>query len=125
MRAKTVELPAILRAADGHALYATGEDSVCLYHGLCAYTGTEPDRCPECHSLIDEDGICAHTELPPNRKNPCLCVACLELFTSLTAFDKHQRNGKCRNPIKCGLVLVDQGGWILWGNPGAPPPRDD
>lgn len=37
-----------------HTLFAEGEESPCPRHrGLCAYTGQEPDRCPECHALLD------------------------------------------------------------------------
>ncbi len=38
-------------APSTHQHYAPGQRSTCpLHHGLCAYTGTEPDRCPLCHS---------------------------------------------------------------------------
>jgi hypothetical protein len=35
-----------------HALYKSGDRSVCPWHsGQCAYSGSEPDRCPVCHAL--------------------------------------------------------------------------
>jgi hypothetical protein len=45
------------RAPGGWLIVPRGEKSPCPHHrGLCAYSGTEPDRCPACHSawsLID------------------------------------------------------------------------
>jgi hypothetical protein len=125
MSPTTVELPRLLRAADGHIMYETGAHSLCPNHDFCAYDGTETDRCPDCHGLYDKDDICPCAEIPPGRKSPCLCVRCRELFTSLTSFDKHMSNGRCRNPAKRGLVLVNQGGWDIWANPGTMPSRED
>jgi hypothetical protein len=125
MSPTTVNLPRLKRAADGHIMYEPGAHSLCPYHQYCAYDGTERERCEFCHGLYDDDGICPCGELPPGRKSPCQCVRCLELFTSLTAFDKHMSNGRCRNPGKRGLVLVDQGGWDIWANPGTMPSREE
>jgi hypothetical protein len=125
MSPTTVNLPKLRRAADGHIMYEPGAHSLCPNHDFCAYDGTEPDRCEFCHSLIDDDDICACSELPPGRKSPCLCANCRELFTSLTSFDRHMVNGRCRNPGKRGLVLVNQGGWDIWANPGSMPSRED
>jgi len=120
MRGQTVELPRLKRARGGWVMYGAYEDSICQYHQFCCYSGDERGRCAECHSnthLTDE-----HGELPPTRLAPCLCPKCGELFTSITAFNKHKRpNFGCYNPEKRGLILVDQKGWLLWANPGSRP----
>jgi hypothetical protein len=109
-----VELPRILRAPGGHAVYGIGQPSICPYHAYCAYTGDEPGLCAECH------------DLPSGRTRPCFCDYCGELFTSISAFDQHQRPyGVCRDPERRGLVQIEQNGWLLWGAPGSPPPRED
>jgi hypothetical protein len=41
-----------------HHVYRPGQRSSCPHHSWCAYTGSEPDRCPRCHrawALIDSD----------------------------------------------------------------------
>ena len=115
-----INLPPLRRAPGGHVAYATGERSICPEHDFCAYSGDEKDRCEICHSnthLEDE-----HGDLPPGRTAPCLCHRCEELFTSITAFDMHQRPaGICRSPERRGLVLINQNGWMLWGKPGSRP----
>jgi len=93
----------------------------CSRHKFCAYTGLEQDRCPICHATYIQ-GICPHMTLPPGRKRPCFCDSCGELFTSISSFDKHQSpSGICRDPLKRGLILVEQGGWELWSLPGSRP----
>jgi hypothetical protein len=127
MKSKTVNLPELVRMPEsmgGHVLYEPGPTSICPNHQFCAYTGDEPGRCPACHGRYDADGICPCQELPPGRHSPCLCARCRELFTSLTAFERHMPGGVCKNPAKRGLVLVEQNGWKLWANPGTPPSRD-
>lgn len=119
MKSDTIELPKLKRARGGWVIYATGEDSICPYHQFCAYTGSERGRCQLCHSTHETD---EHGDLPPSRTAPCLCPRCGELFTSITAFNKHKRsNFGCYKPEKRGLVLVDQKGWLLWANPGSRP----
>jgi hypothetical protein len=127
MKATTVELPPLVRAAEGHVLYPPGPTSICPNHKFCAYTGDEPDRCAECHGTFDTNGFCPCSALPPGRLSPCFCVRCEELFTSITAFDKHihKATGKHRSPERVGLVLVEQNGWQLWANPGSRPEIDE
>ena len=97
----------------------------CPYHKsksgrqLCAFTGDEPGRCQICHALHETDD---HGDYPPGRTAPCLCVMCDELFSSITAFDRHKRpNYKCYNPERRGLILVNKNGWLIWANPGSRP----
>ncbi|HWI70132.1 MAG TPA: hypothetical protein VNS88_17500 [Nitrospiraceae bacterium] len=119
MRTATIGLPKVRRARGGWALYGAYEESMCPYHQFCSFTGDEPERCQICHGLHSTD---KHGEIPPGRTAPCLCPMCKELFTSKTAFNKHKRpNGKCYNPEKRGLVLVNQNDWFLWANPGSRP----
>lgn len=121
MKTQDVELPEIKRARGGWALYATGEESICQYHQFCAYTGYEHGLCSICHA---EHKTVDHGDLPPGRTAPCLCALCKELFTSITAFNKHKRPSPsfgCYKPERRKLVLVDQGGWFLWANPGSRP----
>jgi hypothetical protein len=124
MRAQaTVELPPLKRMPErigGHVIYATGEDSQCPEHQFCCYTGSEKHRCHICHSNTHLTND--HDELPTGRLAPCLCTRCGELFTSITAFNKHKRpDFRCYNPEKRGLVLANQNGWFLWANPGSRP----
>jgi hypothetical protein len=68
-------------------------------------------------------------EIPPGT-SVCGCVACEEIFTSLTAFDRHQtlrpeeKGGGviCHDPATRGLVqyerVVKEETWVLWGSPG-------
>jgi hypothetical protein len=37
----------------------------------------------------------------------CLCYSCRQLFGSISGFTKHQKGGKCHDPAKVGLQLVD------------------
>lgn len=37
----------------------------------------------------------------------CLCYACRNLFGSLSAFERHQKRGKCLDPAAVGLELKD------------------
>lgn len=48
------------------------------------------------------------------------CAACHETFTSLTAFDRHQRHGHCTPPASTGLVQHANGRWSLPGRGPAP-----
>ena len=105
-------------------LYGNSEDSVCPYHQFCAYAGDEKDRCARCHS--DTHSTKDHGDLPPDRTAPCLCSRCGELFTAITGFDLHQVRGKCKNPAKRGLVVVEQTDkygdvWTIWAKPGSRP----
>jgi hypothetical protein len=102
---------------------ANGTRARCkLHRGMCAYTGREKGRCPQCHSTYIDD-VCSHMELPPNRIRPCFCNGCGELFSSVSAFGAHQRPaGRCRNPEKRGLELVEQNGWAMWAKPGSAEP---
>lgn len=119
MKADTIELPKPKRARGGWTLYGRNEDSICQYHQFCAFTGSEVSRCHICHGLHFTD---EHGDLPPGRTAPCLCPRCAELFTSITAFNKHKRpNSGCYNPERRGLELVNQRGWLLWANPGSRP----
>lgn len=119
MRSATVELPKLKRARGGWAMYGAYEDSICPQHQFCCYTGDEPGICSVCHADHETD---EHGDLPPGRTAPCLCPRCEELFTSITAFNKHKRpNGGCYKPEKRGLILANQRGWLLWANPGSRP----
>jgi hypothetical protein len=123
---KELELPSLIRATAGHTVYSAGQASICPYHAFCSYTGDEPGICPVCHSWQDEDGGCSHLDYPTGRKRPCFCSRCMELFSSPSSFDLHQRPaGVCRNPEKRGLVLVDSNGWSMWAKPGSPPSREE
>lgn len=42
------------------------------------------------------------------------CAACHAGFTGVSAFDRHQLTGGCKDPAQCGLVLDGRG---LWGWP--------
>ena len=100
-----------------HTLYRVGERSKCPNHALCAYTGREPGRCALCHASSRTG--CDHAEfggLPP-WKRPCLCRGCSNLFASNSAFDQHRKRFRCRDPESRGLVLVERGDWIMWGQP--------
>lgn len=63
-------------------------------------------------------------EIPPGR-SAAGCAGCLEVFSSVSAFSKHQTLGDtgsiCHNPAERGLVLreVERAGeiWSLWGWP--------
>jgi len=118
-RNQDVELPKLKRTRAGHVVYGKDENSICPRHQFCAYTGDEPDRCKVCHSNTHLEA--EHGDLPPDRKAPCLCHRCGELFTAWSSFDLHRSAGKCRNPEKRGLILIDQNGWLLWGKPGSRP----
>ena len=48
------------------------------------------------------------------------CRGCGEVFTSLTAFDRHQRHGHCTPPPSVGLVQHVNGRWSLPGRGPAP-----
>jgi hypothetical protein len=39
------------------------------------------------------------------------CRGCGEVFTSLTGFERHQRDGHCLPPSEVGLVQRDDGKW--------------
>lgn len=51
------------------------------------------------------------------------CGGCCLTFSSLTAFDAHQRGGMpgriCRKPDEVGLVPVEKPYGVLWSWPGA------
>jgi hypothetical protein len=49
---QTVPLPANDAPPSRHTAYAPGQTSDCPRHSLCAYTGTEEDRCAACHSTL-------------------------------------------------------------------------
>jgi hypothetical protein len=125
MKSQAIELPKPKRARGGWVIYATSEDSICPYHQFCAYSGSEKDRCAECHS--NTHSTSEHGDLPPARTAPCLCSRCGELFTSVTGFRIHFGvTGKCRNPERRGLILVRQKDkygtvWSLWAKPGSRP----
>jgi hypothetical protein len=101
-----------------------GDGAHCTLHkGMCAYTGREKNRCRMCHSTFI-DGVCSCMHLPPGRTKPCFCDLCGELFTAPSSFDQHQSPaGRCRNPERRGLVLIEQGGWTMWAKPGSVDPE--
>ena len=71
----------------------------------------------------------SYVELPPGT-GAAGCTGCLEVFTSVSAFDKHQRlipeeqggGVECRDPASVGLEvkvrMVKGEEWGLWGRPG-------
>jgi hypothetical protein len=42
---------------------------------------------------------------------------CHRTFSSLTAFDKHRKGGRCNDPESVGLVAREKPYGTLWGNP--------
>jgi hypothetical protein len=119
-RAGRTKSQRLVRGAQGHVLYQPNQESECANHSHCAYNGKEPDRCPFCHVQGDrhQEGECS---VIPNGTRPCLCRTCEEVFSSTAAFDKHQVRGECTDPGSRGLVLVERGGWTVWGFPGSNP----
>ena len=117
-----VELPEISPRSRRGWARGTGEESIRRASSRPdAYTGYEHGLCSICHA---EHKTVDHGDLPPGRTAPCLCALCKELFTSITAFNKHKRPSPsfgCYKPERRKLVLVDQGGWFLWANPGSRP----
>jgi hypothetical protein len=76
------------------ALPIPGENGVpknAIVHGSCQkwWTGNERSHCGGCH----------------------------ELYSSLTAFDRHRRGGVCLPPASVGLVAREKPYGVLWGNP--------
>jgi len=70
--------------------------------------------------------------VPSTGTRVCVCRAChgapwgIHVFTSVTAFDAHQRRRRgqrgpraCRDPAECGLELKERAGYLAWGEPGA------
>ena len=49
--------------------------------------------------------------------NTCHCGGCHETFTSVGAFDRHRRGGKCLDPAEIGLVPANKP-WTGWSWPG-------
>ena len=45
------------------------------------------------------------------------CGGCHELFSSLTAFDRHRRGGRCLPPESVGLTAREKPYGVLWGTP--------
>ena len=45
---------------------------------------------------------------------------CHLTFTSLSAFDRHRRGGKCLDPDEVGLVMKERDRWLGWGYPSDP-----
>lgn len=125
MRSETnIELPKLRRARGGWALYGPNEESVCYEHQFCTWTGDEVGRCSFCHSSYHDSED--HGELPPHWLSACLCGRCGELFKSITGFDQHRSRGKCRNPARRGLVLIEKADrygevWSIWARPGSRP----
>jgi hypothetical protein len=114
----------VIRAPGGHVIYGPAVVSRCSVHSLCAYTGTEKDRCPECHSTLEVG--CEHQKYGgmPRGSRPSLCRECGEIFSSNSAFDDHARLGReCRDPEDVGLVLIERGGYMIWALPGVRPER--
>jgi hypothetical protein len=101
-----VELPSGLTP---HLIVPPGKKSGCLepeHHGLCAFDGTEPDRCPICHRGLHE-GPC---ELKPAENE---CGACHVVLGTLELFDAHRgKHGEaCKRPEDMGLVQDERGTW--------------
>ena len=115
----TVELPSG-RAPGGWRLYSSGQISECPVHKYCAYDGTEPERCPECHT--SERVGCEHNWGGiPGGTRPCRCRGCEEVFSSTAAFNRHQTSEGCLPPSSRKLVLAERGDWALWALPGERP----
>lgn len=105
-----------------HLLVPADKKSGCpepAHHGLCAFDGTEPDRCPLCHRGLHE-GPCALKETSEFE-----CAACGVMLATVTDFARHQITypdghplegvftGRCHDPADIGLELA--GG--VWGTP--------
>jgi len=54
------------------------------------------------------------TKLPRGAMRACQCAVCGNVFTSITGFEKHRKNGRCLEPLSVGLSLNDRG---LWATP--------
>lgn len=76
-------------------------------------------------------------EIPPGRA-VAGCAACEEVFTCVSAFDKHQSHTDpetgeyrtiCHDPEEAGLVMYERNVkgeiWTLWGWPAAAAEDDD
>lgn len=61
---------------------------------------------------------CAHPR-PALGTNSCLCTVCHEVFGGIGNFDKHRKDGWCRNPETIGLRRNEHGIWR-----GSMPPED-
>lgn len=63
----------------------------------------------------------------PAGKSVCGCAGCGEVFTCVSAFDKHQRltpkGNVCLDPESVGLALYERDSkgeiWSLWGWPAS------
>jgi hypothetical protein len=53
------------------------------------------------------------TELPPTAMQACKCTSCGAIFTGITGFDDHRRNGKCLPPASIGMGLDYRGMWSI------------
>lgn len=51
---------------------------------------------------------CSHPRPTGNR---CLCTVCHEVFSGVTAFDNHRKDGWCLDPSAIGLKLRENGVW--------------
>lgn len=76
------------------ALPIPGENGVpknAIVHGACErwWTGNERSHCGGCHLTL----------------------------TSLTAFDRHRKGGRCNDPASVGLVAREKPFGTLWGTP--------
>lgn len=45
----------------------------------------------------------------------CSAVGCHLVFSGITAFDAHRRNGRCISPQEAGLILVGGRPYECWG----------
>lgn len=54
------------------------------------------------------DDSCVH---PSPKPSQALCTVCHELFSGITNFDDHRKDGWCLAPLSIGLELKTAGVW--------------
>ena len=56
-------------------------------------------------SYVMKDGV----ELRWTGQNVCICTKCDDIYKSVSAFDRHIRDGRHLSPDECGLVRNARG----------------
>ena len=73
---------------------------------------------------VPEHG-CPRCDKRWNGTNTAHCgFGCHETFTGMTAFDKHQKSGKCREPLEAGLEPAGRA-YPCWTTPERVKPAHD
>lgn len=79
--------------------------------GLSAY-------CPTCQNTNRDKATAAGRVTLPAGSAMAQCSNCQRIFTSVSGFDRHRRDGKCLDPARTGLVQRERSGFTAWGYPG-------